>query len=106
MNKKLTIVVVIAIILIGGYFMLNNSSDKEALNIEADLDALELTDEEKQALIDEGIELPSDSDSLIDELQEVSSSDEVDDIEADLSATDLDDLDAALDGIDNDLLGL
>lgn len=106
MNKKLTIVVVIAIILIGGYFMLNNSSDKEALNIEADLDALELTDEEKQALIDEGIELPSDSDLLIDELQEVSSSDEVDDIEADLSATNLDDLDAALDGIDNDLLGL
>lgn len=106
MNKKLTIVVVIAIILIGGYFMLNNSSDKEALNIEADLDALELTDEEKQALIDEGIELPSDSDLLIDELQEVSSSDEIDDIEADLSATNLDDLDAALDGIDNDLLGL
>ena len=86
--------------------MLNNSSDKEALNIEADLDALELTDEEKQALIDEGIELPSDSDSLIDELQEVSSSDEIDDIETDLSATNLVDLDAALDGIDNDLLGL
>ena len=106
MNKKLIILIVIAIVLIGAYFMFSNDSNKETLNIEDDLAALELTDEEKQALADEGIELPSDSDSLIDELQQVSSSDEVSDIEADLSATNLDDLDAALDGIDNDLLGL
>ena len=106
MNKKLIILIVIAIVLIGAYFMFSNDSNKEILNIEDDLAALELTDEEKQALADEGIELPSDSDPLIDELQQVSSSDEVSDIEADLSATNLDDLDAALDGIDNDLLGL
>ena len=106
MNKKLIILIVIAIVLIGAYFMFSNDSNKETLNIEDDLAALELTDEEKQALADEGIELPSDSDSLIDELQQVNSSDEVSDIEADLSATNLDDLDAALDGIDNDLLGL
>jgi len=106
MNKKLIILIVIAIVLIGAYFMFSNDSNKEILNIEDDLAALELTDEEKQALADEGIELPSDSDPLIDELQQVNSSDEVSDIEADLSATNLDDLDAALDGIDNDLLGL
>ena len=106
MNKKLIILIVIAIVLIGAYFMFSNDSNKETLSIEDDLAALELTDEEKQALADEGIELPSDSDPLIDELQQVSSSDEVSDIEADLSATNLDDLDAALDGIDNDLLGL
>ena len=87
MNKKLIILIVIAIVLIGAYFMFSNDSNKETLSIEDDLAALELTDEEKQALADEGIELPSDS-------------------EADLSATNLDDLDAALDGIDNDLLGL
>jgi hypothetical protein len=106
MNKKVIKIIVVVVILIGAYLIFSGGFGKETLNVEADLAAIELTDEERQALAEEGIELPSDSDSVIDQLQQVNSSDEISDIEADLSATNLDDLDAALDAIDNDLLGL
>ena len=79
---------------------------KESLTIEQDLAPIELSQEEQQALQDEGLTIPLGEDALAKDLQSVRSSDELDAIEADLDETDLSGLDAELDAIESDLSGL
>lgn len=77
---------------------------KESLIIEQDLLPIELSQEEQQALRDEGIEpLSDEEDRQAKELQSVRASDELDAIEADLSETDLSGLDAELEAIQKNL---
>ncbi len=79
---------------------------KESLVIEQDLAPIELTQEEQQALRDEGLEFPSGEDAPAEDLQSVRFSDEIEAIDADINETDLGGLDAELEAIENDLLGL
>ena len=79
---------------------------KESLTIEQDLAPIELSQEEQQALQDEGLQIPSGEDALAEDLQSVRTSDELDAIEADLDETDLSGLDAELESIESDLQGL
>ena len=79
---------------------------KESLTIEQDLTPIELSQEERQALKDEGVTIPSGEDALAKDLQSVRSSDELDAIEADLNETDLLGLDFELEAIESDLQGL
>ena len=104
MNKK-TLIIIITLVIIGGVFIfLNRGFDqKEQLTIEQDLTPIELTQEEKQALQDEGLTIPSGEDALSKDLQRVRTSDELDAIEADINETDLSGLDAELEEIENDL---
>ena len=107
MNKK-TLIIIIALVVIGGVFVfLNRGFDqKESLVIEQDLTPIELSQEEKQALQDEGLTIPSGEDALSKDLQSVRTSDELDAIEADINETDLSGLDADLDAIEADLFEL
>lgn len=124
MNKKTLTIVVIALIIIAlgaGFFLTRGPESqpsyqpevkqpfeqKESLIIKQDLLPIELSQEEQQALRDEGIEpLSDEEDKQAKELQSVRVSDELDAIEADLSETDLSGLDAELEAIKNDLSGL
>jgi len=104
------IIIIAAIFILGGviFFLAQQPSErKEQLTVERDLAPIELTQEEQQALKDEGIELLSgEEDAKAKGLQSVRSSDELDAIGADLNETDLGGLDAELEAIENDLLGL
>ena len=113
MNKKTLIIAGIALVIIAGaIFSLTRGSEiqsypKESLTIEQDLMPIELSQEERQALLDEGIELLSvEEDEQAKALQSVRISDELDAIEADLNETDLSGLDAELKAIKNNLFGL
>lgn len=79
---------------------------KESLGIEQDLIPIELSQEEKQALQDAGLVIPSGEDALAKDLQSVRSSDELGAIEADLNETNLSGLDTELEAIEADLSGL
>ena len=107
MNKK-TLIIIIALVVIGGVFIFLNRvpSQKESLTIEQDLTPIELTQEEEQALKDEGLAIPSGEDALAKDLQSVRTSDELDAIEADINETNLSGLDAELDAITSDLFEL
>ena len=88
-------------------FFLNRGSDqKESIIVEQDLTPIELTQEEQQALKDEGLAIPSGEDVAAKNLQSVRSSGELDAIEDDLNETDLSGLDAELEAIETDLSGL
>lgn len=124
MNKKTFTIVVIALVIIvgGAIFFLTRGPEsppsyqpevkqpfeqKELLIIEQDLLPIELSQEEQQALRDEGIEpLSDEEDKQAKELQSVRISDELDAIEADLNETDLSGLDAELEAIETNLFGL
>ncbi len=109
MNKNTLIITIIAFVVVAGgalIFMNRESDQKEQLTIEQDLTPIELSQEEKQALQDEGLQIPSGEDALVKDLQSVRSSDELDAIEADLTETDLSGLDAELEAIESDLSGL
>ena len=112
MNKNILIIVGIAfVITVGAVFFLTRGPEiqpyqKESITIEQDLTPIELTQEERQALQDEGLAIPSGEDALTKDLQSVRSSDELGAIEADLNETDLSGLDAELEAIESDLLGL
>ena len=111
-NKKtLAIAGTVLVIIAGAIFFLARGPEtqpyqKESLTIEQDLAPIELTQEEQQALKDEGLQLPSGEDALARDLQSVRSSDELDAIEADLNETNLSGLDAELEAIETDLSGL
>jgi hypothetical protein len=109
-NKNtLTIAIVILVVVAGGVlFFLNRgpSYQKESLIIEQDLTPIELSQEEKQALQDAGLTVPSGEDAAAKNLQSMRSSDELGAIEADLNETDLSGLDAELEAIESDLSGL
>lgn len=107
-NKK-TLIIIIALVIVGGVFIFLNSggpNQKESLTIKQDLTPIELSQEEQQALQDEGLVIPSGADALAEELQSVRTSDELDAIEADLNETNLSGLDAELEAIETDLSGL
>lgn len=112
MNKKTLIITIVILVVVGGaIFFLPRGPEiqpyqKESLTIEQDLTPIELSQEEQQALREEGLQLPSGEDTLAKDLQSVRSSDELDAIEADLSETDLSGLDAELEAIESDLSGL
>ena len=100
-NNLIIIVILIVIVVVAGWFF---AREKGSLDVDGLL-PIELTSEERQALQDEGIDLPSnEEDSAIQALQDVSASDELDAIEAELNATDLLDLDAELYAIDKKLI--
>lgn len=111
-------IIIFIIIVIGLYFFFAGAGieqeidgvqvdARETLIIEQDLLPVELSQEEQNALIEEGIALPSDQeDELVMDLQNVRSSDGLEDIEADLNETDLSEIDIELDIIESDLLGL
>ena len=111
MNKNtLIIAIIVLVVVVGGIVVFLNRGpvyQKETLTVEQDLTPIELSQEELQALEDEGIEpLSSEEDTKAKELQNVRSSDELDAIEADLTETDLSGLDAELEAIESDLFGL
>lgn len=119
-KKTLIITVIVLVIIAGGILFFTRAPErlpfypkevpeiqKESLIIEQDLLPIELSQEEQQALRDEGFELLSDEeDKQAKDLQSVRSSDELDAIEADLNETDLSGLDAELEAIESDLQGL
>ena len=106
-NIYIIIIAVFAIVIGGALIFFNSGPDqKEQLTIEQDLFPIELSQEEAQALQDEGLGVLSGEDALTKDLQSVRSSDELDAIEADLNETDLSGLDAELEAIENDLSGL
>ncbi len=115
MNKNtLIIAIVVLVIVVGGIVVFLNREpesqpvyQKETITVEQDLTPIELSQEELQALEDEGIEpLSSEEDTKAKELQNVRPSDELGAIEADLTETDLLGLDAELEAIESDLFGL
>lgn len=111
MNKNKLIVIIIAFVVVvaaGVLSFLNRgpSYQKESLVIEQDLTPIELFQEEKQALQDAGLTIPSGEDALAKDLQSVRSSDELGAIEADLNETNLSGLDVELEAIETDLSGL
>ena len=109
MNKNTLIIIVTLVVAIGGVLIFLNRGgpdQKESPTIEQDLTPIELTQDEQQALKDEGLQMPSEEDPAAEALQSVRSSDELDAIEADLNETDLAGLDAELEAIENDLSGL
>lgn len=108
MTKNIFSVIILLalIIVIGALFFLTRGPEKESLNIERDLTPIELSEEEKRALQDAGLTIPSGEDTLAKDLQTVRSSDELGAIEADLNETDLSRLDAELEAIESDLSGL
>lgn len=118
---KRIIILIIIVVVIGLYFFFAGTDGtgveekiddvqvdvRETLMIEQDLLPVELSEEEQNALIKEGIALPSEKeDTSVIDLQNVRSSDELGDIEADLNETDLSEVDTELDAIESDLLGL
>ena len=111
-NKKIFIIAgTVLVIIAGTVFFLARGPEtqpyqKESLTLEQNLAPIELTQEEQQALKDEGLQLPSGEDALARDLQSVRSSDELDAIEADLNETNLSGLDAELEAIETDLSGL
>ncbi|MDP2630988.1 MAG: hypothetical protein Q8P56_06320 [Candidatus Uhrbacteria bacterium] len=107
-NKLIIAIVALAVIVGGTIFFLNRgpSYQKESLTVEQDLTPIELSQEEQQALQDEGLAIPSGEDAATKDLQSMRSSDELGAIEADLNETDLSGLDAELDAIESDLSGL
>lgn len=110
-NTLITTGVALVIIVGGAIFFLTRGPEtqpyqKESLTIEQDLTPIELSQEERQALQDEGLAILSGKDTLAEDLQNVRSSDELEAIEADLNETDLSGLDAELEAIENDLFGL
>lgn len=107
-NKNTLIIIVVLAVVIGGalIFLSRGLDQKERLIIEQDLIPIELSQEEQQALQDEGLQISSGEDALAKDLQSVRSSDELGAIEADLSETDLSGLDKELEVIESDLSGL
>lgn len=110
MNKNKLIITIIALVVVavGVFVFLNRgpSYQKESLGVEQDLTPIELSQEEKQALQEAGLQIPSGEDALAKDLQSVRSSDELGAIEADLNETNLSRLDAELEAIESDLSGL
>ena len=110
MNKNKLIIIVVALVIIGGgvlFFLTRGPSyQKESLTIEQDLTPIELSQEEQQALKNEGFQIPSGEDALAKDLQSVRSSDELNAIGADLNETGLSGLDAELRAIEGYLSGL
>ena len=121
MNKNLLIIIIVLVFVAGGalYFFTRDPTSqplfqpesqsvyqKELLVIEQDLTPIELSQEEQQALQNEGFQIPSGEDVLAEDLQDVRSSDELGAIEADLNETDLSGLDFELEAIESDLQGL
>lgn len=112
MNKNTLIIAgIVLVIIAGATFFLTRGSEiqpyqKESLTIEQDLTPIELSQEEQQALKDEGLQIPSEEDALTRDLQSVRSSDELSAIEADLNETELSGLDTELEAIEQDLFGL
>lgn len=110
MNKNTLIITIVALVVVaaGVLIFLNRgpSYQKESLTIEQDLTPIELSQEEKRALQDAGLAVPSGEDAPAKDLQNVRSSDELGAIEADLNETDLSGLDAELEAIETDLSGL
>jgi len=83
------------------------SEQREAVTLEAGLEPIVLSQDEKQMLLQEGFSLlPEGADDAAQNLQSVRSSDELDAIEADLDETNLSGLDAELEAIEEDLSGL
>lgn len=113
-NMKNTLIIAgtVLVIIAGAIFFLTRGSEtqqpyqKEFLTIEQELTPIELSQEEQQALQDEGLAISSGEDALAKDLQSVRSSDELEAIEADLNETELSGLDAELEAIENDLFGL
>ena len=108
-KNKLIIAILVLVVVAGGVlFFLNRgpSYQKESMKIEQDLTPIELSQEEKQALQEAGLQIPSREDTAAKNLQSVRSSDELGAIEADLNETDLSRLDAELEAIESDLSGL
>lgn len=118
MNKNILIIIIILIIVIVGVVVfLNRGSEgpeaetqlldqKESFTIEQDLTPVELSPEEQQAAVEQGIEFPAEEDSKAINLQNVRISDELEAIEADLNETDLSGIDLELEAIEADLSGL
>ena len=118
MNKNiLVIIIILIIVIIGVVAFLNRESDgsgsetqlldqKESLTVEQDLTPVELSLEEQQAAIEQGIEFSTEEDSEAINLQNVRISDELEAIEADLNETDLSGIDLELEAIEADLSGL
>lgn len=108
-NKKTLIITIIVLVVVAGgvVFLLNRepSYQKEFLMIEQDLTPIELSQEEQQALQDEGLVIPTGEDALVKDLQSVRTSDELDAIEADINETNLSELDSSLEEIESDLSG-
>lgn len=107
-NKLIIIIIALVVVVAGVLIFLNRgpSYQKESLTIEQDLTPIELSEEEKQALKDAGLAIPSGEDASAKDLQTVRSSDELGAIEADLNETDLSGLDSELELIETDLSGL
>lgn len=113
MNKKLIIIIALVVAAAGIVFFLARgpqtetltatSDERESLSIEEDLTPVPLTEEERQAAEEEGLYLPSDSDTNAENLQSVRISDDLGSIEADLNETELSGFDAELDSINDDL---
>lgn len=80
---------------------------KVSLSVSEELLPIELSEEEKAALQEEGIEPPSSKkDNQTNALQEVRPSDQLLAIEADINSTDISGIDREISDIDKDLLGL
>lgn len=108
-SKKIIIIVIALVVIGGGVLVFLNrepSYQKESLTIEQDLAPIELSQEEKQALKDAGLAVPSGEDTLAKDLQSVRSSDELGAIEADLNETNLSGIDTEAGAIETDLSGL
>lgn len=112
MNKNTLIITIVILVVAGGaFFFLTRGPEiqpyqKESITIEQDLTPIELSQEEQQALQEEGLQILSGEDTLAKDLQSVRSSDELGAIEADINETNLSELDAELEAIESDLSGL
>ena len=119
MPKNLPLVIVIAvgvIIAVAGIYyylagqipqlpqIMNPLSQKtEKLMLEQDLTPLELSAEEQQALKEQGLSMPSGTDSQTEKLQTVNQSDDLSAMEKDIEGTDTSNMDPELNQIDQNL---
>ncbi|MBI3019841.1 MAG: hypothetical protein HYY60_00735 [Parcubacteria group bacterium] len=108
-KNKLIIATIVLVVVAGGvlFFLTRAPSyQKESVTVEQDLTPIELTQEEQQALQEEGLTMPAGEDAAAKKLQTVRTSDELGAIGADLNETNLSGLDAELKAIESDLSGL
>lgn len=112
-SKTILIVAVLLFVGVGAFVFLDKQAAEksagdalETVQVAEGLAPVELTADEKKALQDEGLTMPSGTDADTVALGEVRSSDAISDIEADLDETDLSGLDAEMDLILEDLSGI
>ncbi len=95
-NKIIILAVVILAIAAGAFFFSRNWYGKEYIGVGEELDAVEFTEAEKQALQEAGVDAAYSPDQLTEDLSRIRTSDDVAAIEADLNETDLEALDSGL----------